>query len=340
MADTTTEQVRKAISGTDIDGNTIAQYEIAVSVVDKGDLPDDKIFVISIVDPDNAKGDLFARVASIPDFEDITTDRPTALDENGEIYRTSTFTFLYDNLETAINAQDVLKSRIDELVQDYQDYLASFVASPTAEATVHPQLSQDAFNSLVTSYTTTVEAEATALQTRDDAKDAYDACVEEAATATTNVTDADTALADCTQAKGWFDALYTAMAAPKFASEAETFRVAAEDYRVATTTLNASAEATFATARDTFSGQQATAIVALATAAANQASFQAQCNTRTADVTTATTAKATADACVATSRTSYDDAQTAYENAQQAAEAALAAISALKPDFDPATDIT
>lgn len=339
-ADTITEQVRKAIEGVDANGNTIAKFEVSITVTAKGDLPDDKIFVVSIVDPEDAKEDLFARVATIADFTETTVDRPTAVDTAEDEYRTSTFVLTYDNLETAINAQDVLKSRIDELVNDYRDYLNDFVATPVAEETIHPQYTLDTFNSLVSAYSSAVTAEATAEQTRDDAKDDYDEAVTDAATAATKVTEAQTAWDNCKLAKSWFDDLYTAMASPKFYQEAEALRAAAETYRVATTGTNPTAEATFVTARDTFVGQQAAANKALTTALANQGSFATLCGQMQSDLTTAQAAKATADTAVATKRTAYDDAQTAYENAQQATEAALAAITALKPDFDPETDIT
>jgi hypothetical protein len=342
MADTTTEQVRRAISGVDAEGLTIANYEIAVSVTDKGDLPDDRLLVVTIIDPEDAKGDTFARVATIADFNDVTVDRPTAIANDEDVYRTSVFVFTYDNLETANNAQDVLKSRIDELVTDYLLFQTEFVASPTAESTIHPQVTSDTFNSLVSAYSSSATAEATALVTRDAAKTAYDESVVDAAEAALAVTAAQAALDDCNQAKGWFDALYNAMAAPAFATQAETFRLAAETFRtgINITGVDPVSEATLVTAHNLFANQQTIANAALATALSNQTSFAAQCAAKESALTTANTAKATADTAVATKRTAYDDAQTAYENAQQATEASLAAITALKPDFDPETDIT
>jgi len=341
MSSTVTSQVRKAISGIDPAGLAVSHYETAVAVVDKGDLPDDRIFVVTIIDPENAKGDTFARVATIIDFSDVTPDRPTAIVTNAEVYRTSAFTFVHDNLETAINAQDVLKSRIDELVQDYQDYLHSYVASPVAEVTTHPQVAVDTYNSLVTAYASALDAEGTALVTRDAAKAAYDESLVTATSAAEGITAAQTLLDDCNMAKGWFDALYLAMATPKFTAQADTFRAASETFRtsVSITGVDSVAEATLAAAHNLFASQLTVANAEIATAAGNQAPFATMCANRQADLTTAQQAKATADITVATQRTAYDDAQTAYESAQQAAEASLAAITALKPDFDPETDL-
>jgi hypothetical protein len=314
----------------------IAKFQLEVDIQDKGDLPDENIFVVEIQDEDDPKEDSFARVVTVDDLEELTKDRPTAVAAGDSFYRVKSWTFLYENVDTAANAKDVLKSRIDELVKDWRTYLLKF--ETTSELTDHPRVDTDTFNSAVETYELMLGAESVASDTVDTAKDAYDEAVDDAATAAADLADAESAWDDCKTAKAWYEALYNAMKeSGGFYQHANTLKAAAETFRIACTGDHPTEEATFVTAQQAFSGQQAEAMTALTTAAANLVLFNTMCSTRAADVTAATAAKTTADSTVAGKRTQYEDAQSAYEAAQSASEAALAAVRALKPDYDPAT---
>lgn len=358
MAYTQVQQIRSAVYVNDDEGNLVPKFKIDVEVVDKGDLPSPRIFVIQVLDPDTPKSDVFARVARIADFEAIVTDRVVAIndaeDDEDVLFRNSIFTFYYDNLDTANNAQEVLKSRIDELAEDWKTYDQEFVA--TSEVTDHPRATTDAFNSLVASYSSAATAEETAKDTMDSAKDDYDEAVSDAADAGTAVTEAETAYNDCVEAKGWFDALYNAFAGAGFVSKSSVFASAIGTFLGQATTFlgyctgdpptTAQKDSftiqigTATTQKTTFEAQDiAIATAALATAFSNQGQFAAKCAAKQNAWTDAKTAKETADTTVQTKRTAYESAKTAYEAAQQATEAALAAVRALKPDWDPATDL-
>lgn len=332
MADYTVSlMVAKAITA-----EGIAKFQLEVDIQDKGDLPDENIFVVEIQDEADPKEDSFARVVTVDDLEELTKDRPTAVAAGDSFYRVKSWTFLYENVDTAANAKDVLKSRIDELVKDWRTYLLKF--ETTSELTDHPRVDTDTFNSAVETYELMLGAEEVASQSVSTAEEAYDEAVEAAADAAADLADAESAWDDCKTAKAWFEALYNAMKeSGGFYQHANTFKAAAETFRIACTGDHPTEEAVLVTAQQAFAGQQAEAMTALTTASANLVLFNTMCSARAADVTAAEAAKTTADSTVAEKRTQYEDAQSAYEAAQSASEAALAAVRALKPDYDPAT---
>jgi hypothetical protein len=361
MAATQTEQTRNAIY---IDG--VETFEIIITVTDAGDLPSKAVFVVQIQTQTDPKTDTFARVAAIADFTTYGTDRVAAIAAGDEYYRVTTFTFYYTDLNTGVAAADVLSSRIDELVTNWQTYDTSFVA--TAEIVEHPQPSLSAFEAAVAAYDTAVTAEATAKTTRDDAKTAYDLAVTDAATAAATVTATQTLYNNSLTVKGYFDACLTGLtnlytksnafsgtgtAAGAFLTNSKTYRTAAETLRGACTadpptsaqkSAYDSAVATYNSQVGAFETDIATyrqdvtvSLAAKNTGDSNQALFAAYCSGLQTAYTTAQTAKATADTAVATTLTTYKEAQAAYVVAQANTEAALAAVRSMDPTWTPTT---
>jgi hypothetical protein len=331
MSFTVSQQTRQArtSSGT-------LQYEILAEVTDAGDLPDKNLFVMMIVDREDPKTDTFARIATVADLgpvpptsDGLSIDRPTALlltpEPDTAYYRINLATFIYTDLATAVAAQDVLKTRLDELVTDWQTYLGQFLADGSIkpiDVTDHPRYTQDAYTALVQSYVTAVKTEATAKLTVDTAKEAYDAAVAAAALAQTAVTQAQGIYNDCLVAKNVVDA---------FAAGMYSFiNGAAQTYRNTTPLKGGSpdAETTYDTGKNT--------ALALTDPRPGCATF---CGDRQTDLTNAQIATATANTNVASARTTYEDAKAAHAAAQAATEANLAAVRSLKPSFDPLTDI-
>ena len=357
----TTQQTREAVV---LDGKT--QFKITVWTAVQGPLPSLCIFLIQVNDPTDPKADTFGRVAGITDFAGYGEDRAQAMLDQKEFYRTDRWVFYYDDLTTAVNATDVLKTRVDELVTSWETYDVEFEA--TSEVTEHPRTGLDTFNTLVEAYDSAATAEASAFIARDDAKTAYDEAVVDAASAATAVTQAQTRYNDCVTAKGYFDACLAAFStlwtqstafggtgtgAGLFITQSKAFRSAADALRaacvgdtypavVAATPLYDAAVSAYnsqVSAMDTtigtFRGDLTVADTAKNTATTNQSLFAAFCVARQAEWTTAQTTKATADIAVANARTAYESAQAAYESAQRATEAALAAVRALKPTWTP-----
>jgi hypothetical protein len=330
MSFTVSQQFRQARTS-----SGALQYVIQAEVTDAGDLPDIYLFVMTVNDREDPKADTFARVATVADLSPVppsgtglSPDRPTALtlipEPDTAYYRTNLANFIYTDLATAVAAQDVLKSRLDELVTDWQTYDNQFIADGVLkpiDVIDHPRYNQDAFTALVQGYVTAVATEATAKSTLDAAKVTYDSAVSAAATAQTAVTQAQGIYNDCVTAKNAVD-VFVAAWRTNFLGQANTLYAA----YAATPSPDANVEAAYLAAR----------IAALGVPVPDCTTF---CTARQTDLTNAQTAKATADTNVAAARTAYEDAKAAYAAAQSATEAALAAVRSLKPTFDPKTDI-
>jgi hypothetical protein len=327
-------------------------------------LPNKLIFLIKINDPTDPKADTFGRVVALTDFAEYDDDRALAVTRQDSYYRVDSWVFYYTDLTTAVNATDVLKTRIDELTINWELYTSQF--ETVAETIEHPRTGLDTFNALVAGYDAANTAEATALTARTTAKDTYDMAMTNAAAAATAVSTAETLYNDCITVKGYFDACLIALSnlytqantlggtgtgAGLFLTDSNTFKTAADVLKAAATTTPPSAEqkSTYDNAAMTYAGQLTTMGTTLATfrgdvliadtaraaAVINQSLFAMFCTTRQTELTNARTAKTTADTAVANARTAYESAQAGYESAQRATEAALAAIRALKPTWTP-----
>lgn len=326
---TQTEQVRQAItvSGT-------LQYKITITVVDPGDFPTSSLFVVSINETTDPKEDTFARVATIADFTEVGDDRSAVITAGELLYRAATFTFYYDNLETANNAQNVLKEKIDELVEDYALYQTEFEAI-VAETTTHPQVEAATFTAAVTAYQDALRDTLDAETARDAAQTAYTEAQAAATTATTDASASQIVADDCATTKGYFDILETAFVS--LDTEGDAFLAAAQTYyqnKVESPTPD-TFDTAFLAAINVFIGNLRVAEAVKTQAAADKIAFATICGDRSSENTTKQTAKTTADTAVATARTTFEEAQAAVEVAQTAENAALAAVQALKSDFDP-----
>jgi hypothetical protein len=326
---TQTEQIREAITISDV-----VKFKISVSVVDKGDLPDDAIFVISINDETDSKEDTFARVATIADFTEVQASRSGAVDDDEDLYRTSTFILYYDNLETAINAQKTLKEKIDELVSDYEDYEEDFEAV-VAEVTVHPQVGQSTYDAAVTAYQDALRDTLDAEDERDTKEDDYNDKVAECSDTNTAATKAAEIATECATSKGYFDTLEAAFIA--LDNDGDVFLTAAQTYyqnKVVSPVPDAD-DVAFLAAINQMIADLRTSEAVKTQAVTDKSDFATICGKRSSENTTAQTAKTTCDTELKQAKTDFDDAQAAVEVAKQAENAALAAVQALKPDFDP-----
>jgi hypothetical protein len=327
---TQTEQVREAVT---ISG--VVKFKVSIVVTDKGDIPSKALFVITINNTLDSKEDTFARVATIPDFEELVEDRGTAVDDDDLEYRVSTFVLWYDDLETAVNAQKVLKERIDELVDDYETYQSQFVT--VSEVTTHPQVGESTYQAAVTAYQDAMRDTLDAEEDRDDAEEDYNEKSTEADAATVDLAKAKEISEDCADTKGWFDLLYTAFVT--LDADGDTVLAAAETYYAAkvTSPVPDSYDVAFRNALDAFIAdlKLSEAQKTQSGSPGHQQEFATICGSRAGEYASAQTAKTTADTDLGTARSAFEDAQTAVETAQQAENAALAAVQALKSDFDP-----
>jgi hypothetical protein len=325
---TETKQIREAVT---VSG--VPKFKVQISVEDKGDLPSAALLVITINDELDSKEDTFARVATIPDFDELEEDRGTAVDDDETEYRTSSFILWFDNLETAVNAQKVLKEHIDELVDDYEKYQAQFVT--VSEITTHPQVGESTYQSAVTAYQDAMRDTLDAQDDRDTAEEDYNDKSDEADAATVDQAKFKEISEECAQTKGFFDTLFTAFTS--LDAQGDTVLAAAEAYYAAkvTSPVPDSYDVAFRNALDLFIAQLKLSEAQKAQSTTEQTTFATVCGKRSNEYTSAQTAKTSADTALGNARSAFEDAQTAVETAQQAENAALAAVQALKPDFDP-----
>lgn len=205
MTTPTVRQHRRSL--TTLSGGTT--YEITSSIVDAGDLPHPELFVVTIVDPADARSDTlarvatpadlrrsdpaapiyvrvdsgdtvrigtdtFARIASLTDITTLPRDRVIAVRRGFSEYLTSVVTHRFTNLQTADAAYRQIVSRLSTLVTDWRQAQSSFNTSPYEDFTL-PNGSLSVGAVRVATYTTAKSARTNAETARDAAQAAYDA---------------------------------------------------------------------------------------------------------------------------------------------------------------------
>lgn len=166
-------QVRMDRSTITVEGAN--SYQIVTNCIVKGALTDTSIFLISINTPDDPKDDTLARIVEIADFDLYQTDRDQAIKDGVALYRSPVFTATYDDVETANNAQNEIKSRINTLVEDMDGYLEEFETPDEGEIVTYPTTDPSVKAQLEADYYASVDP-------IEDAEDAVDAKVVECST--------------------------------------------------------------------------------------------------------------------------------------------------------------
>lgn len=144
MLDTTVVMDRTTIALPD--GSSTYQIDAEVTV--KGDLPHPNIFVYQILDPLDTTRDTFVRVGTPYDLENVPLTRVAAIAASQEYFLSQTLQRRYSDLNTAVQAKDAVRSRIDNCVQAWRTYSTDFSGTetfyhPTAEETYEQQLKDD-----------------------------------------------------------------------------------------------------------------------------------------------------------------------------------------------------
>ena len=161
MSDPVVRQVRRPIlvAGGD------QKWEVTCRIVDRGDLPFAELFVLSVVDPNDPKTDVFARVAeplelrhavsgaalyvkadyadmivlsgdtfvkvaSTDELTALARDRVVAVARGSSRYLASAVTLVYDNLTSADAAYRQLNDRLSTLVSDWRTASGTFITDP------------------------------------------------------------------------------------------------------------------------------------------------------------------------------------------------------------------
>jgi hypothetical protein len=144
MLDTQVEMSRTTLLLSD--GSSV--YQIDAVVIDKGELLHPNLFVYQILDVLDATRDSFVRVGNPYDLENIYQTRAEAIANAQVYYLSASLQRRYSDLNTAVQAKDAVRSRIDNSVQAWHTYLTEFSGTdtfyhPTAEAAYEQQLKDD-----------------------------------------------------------------------------------------------------------------------------------------------------------------------------------------------------
>lgn len=336
MLDTTVQMDRTTIAlptGTSV-------YQIDAVVLVKGDLPHYNIFVYQILDPLDTTRDTFVRVGTPYDLENIPLTRTTAIAASQEYFLSQTLQRRYSDLNTAVQAKDAVRSRIDNSVQAWRTYSTDFSGTetfnhPTAEATYEQQLKDD--------YVDARDARIAAEEVVTDA----DAALVLAETAVTNAIAVSSIYSDDLAFTSQSYSIYwvnyylavntfrTNMAARFTGFLVEYAALSGNPYKP-TGSYSNSYDAWLAQLQ--FMDQ---AITAMNTANSNGTSldpaFLAHHTLAGGNYSSQQGVIATANVAAANAVTAKKEAEASLASAQLAEDAALAAVLAVCPDFDPSS---
>jgi hypothetical protein len=147
MASTIATQLRRAQVS-----NLKAQYAIDMLITDRGDLPAASVFLMEIVDEQDPKDDVLARVCTVADMETFRINRASAITAGDRFYRSITASKFYSSVDVAIKAKDFLIEQVNALVTEYASYLTGFKADP-AEIIVFPMVNAGILGPAIAAYT-------------------------------------------------------------------------------------------------------------------------------------------------------------------------------------------
>jgi hypothetical protein len=119
-----TEIVQDCYSVT-VDSRT-QEHKIETSVNTAGELPHTAIFVFSIGDPARTSSDAYSRVANPQDLKNLTMNREDAIVAGRTEYLASYVELKYADLDVAVQAKAMLRTRINDLIKSWLTYRDSF----------------------------------------------------------------------------------------------------------------------------------------------------------------------------------------------------------------------
>jgi len=332
-----------ALTKVEYDYTTVAledgdfEYIITALVSEQGELPHTSIFVYQITDSVDASQDVFIRVATPYDLENISLGRETALSTGNSYYLVSLLTRNYVDLNQAIQAKDAVKSRVNDSVRAWYDFKEAFTGTlnfyhPTADPTYEEQLQDEYYAARavrVVAEAELVEAEKTLATARTDA---------EAQTAITETYKGQYAL--MVDAKAYWSNYYTAI---KTTSSGQGFAGLTKTYQISVAAMLAlvpNTDPAYSSLVAAYNGQQLN-LSTFANLEGNAQSLTAQAillhDSLLLSYNSALQLTTVKNTAVSTAVIAKKEAEAEVASAQAAEDAALAAAIAVCPEFVPTT---
>lgn len=313
------------------------QYVITALVSRQGELPNTSLFVYQITDVVDTTQDVFIRVATPYDLENISIGREVARESGNTYYLTSILTRKYSDLNLAVQAKDAVKSRVNDGVRAWYDFKETFTGNldgwhPTEDATYEQQL-QDAY------YAARVDRVAADLALVEAEKDLVIA--REAANYQTTITEKyKEQYALVVNVKGfwtsYFNSIKTVSGGQAFAGLTKTYQVPVAEML----TYVGNTDPRYPALSAAFAGQE-TNLASFANTEGNATNLTTALDTLHTSLLTSynsalqlTTVKNTA---LSSAVIAKKEAEAEVASAQAVEDAALAAALAICPDFVPTT---
>lgn len=120
------------------------------------ELPHVSVFVVNVVDVFDPKQDALARVATLADLTRVPIGRDAGIAApggDGIQFLSSEWTAVYDTLETALDAAQAFRDRVNKLIVDWQTFRTQFNApSPTPAIYTFPTADTSPKTTLINAY--------------------------------------------------------------------------------------------------------------------------------------------------------------------------------------------
>ncbi len=119
------------------------------------ELPHVSVFVVNVVDVFDPKQDTLARVATLADLTLVPIGRDAGIAApggDGIQYLSAEWTAVYSTLETALDAAQAFRDRVNKLVVDWQTFRTRFDASPTPAVYTFPATDTSPKTTLINAY--------------------------------------------------------------------------------------------------------------------------------------------------------------------------------------------
>lgn len=131
------------------------ENEMAAAAI-PAELPLLGVFVVNVVDPLDPKQDTLARVATVADLTTIPEGRDPGIASpgpDGIQFLSSSWTASYDTLETAIDAAQAFRDRVNALITSWQSFRTTFSApDPTPAIYTFPATDTSPRTTLIAAY--------------------------------------------------------------------------------------------------------------------------------------------------------------------------------------------
>jgi hypothetical protein len=133
----------------------VIQNEMAAAAI-PSELPNLSVFVLNVVDVLDPKQDTLARVATIADLTLIPEGRDPGIaapGPDGIQFLSASWTATYETLETALDAAQAFRDRVNKLIVDWQSFRTDFNApSPTPAVYTFPATDTSPKTTLIAAY--------------------------------------------------------------------------------------------------------------------------------------------------------------------------------------------